>query len=192
MKRLTILCLCVALLLSLPFAAHAKNFDVVPTSNDQIEVGDTYGKGDGELKIFDKDGNLIIHKKGKIDKSIISIKSTQFDNGNYGGVTDAWWYYYIFGWLTGSGPKAEGTTYTYAHDGNSDYLSAYVKLYVNGTKKAEDSASDTDVGEVTAYCDHLYYSNVGGPILPCRATTSHKVIDSKYGWNASFTTDDSF
>lgn len=68
MKRFTILCLCVALLLALPFTASAKNFDVVPDSNVQIEKGDTYGKGDGEFKIFDKDGNLIIHKKGKYEK----------------------------------------------------------------------------------------------------------------------------
>lgn len=192
MKRFIILCVCLSFLLSSPFAASAKNFDVVPTSTDQIETGDTYGKGDGELKVFDKDGNLIIHKKGKIDKSIINIQSTQFDNGNYGGVTDTWWYYNIFDFLTGSGPKAEGSTYTHASDGTSDYLSAYVKLYVSGTKKAEDSASDTDTGEVTAYCDHLYYGINGGLTYPCSATTSHKVIDSEYGWNASFTTDDSF
>jgi len=191
MKKLFILCLCFAFLISLPFTAVAKNFDVPPTSIDQIENGDTYGKGDGELKVFDKDGKLIIHDRGKKDNSITPL-GVSFDNGNYGGSTDTWWYYNVFDLLTGSGPKAEAGTYSYANDGEPDYLSAYLKLYVNGVKKAEDPANARNTNEVIAYCEHLYYANIGGVIIPCKATTTHMVIDSEYGWDATFNTDDKF
>lgn len=190
MKKFTIFCLSIALLLSLPLTASAKNFDVVPTSIDQIKEGDTYGKGDGEIKVFDKDGNLIIHKKGENYKSIVRQSDGQYDNGNYGGFTDAWWYYNP-SIVYGSGPKAEAGTYSYAADGASDYLSASIRLYVNGSQKDQDTYSEYDTDEVTVYVEYLKYA-IHGVIFPVRATTSHKVIDSEYGWNATFATEDSF
>jgi hypothetical protein len=64
-----------------------------------------------------------------------NAKSNSYDNGNYGGWTDIWWYYNIYNPYTGSGPKGEAATYSYAADGESDYLQAYLKLYVDGVKK---------------------------------------------------------
>ena len=47
MKRIIALGLCVIFLLSLPTGVLAKNFDKPPKSIDEIQPGDTYGKGDG-------------------------------------------------------------------------------------------------------------------------------------------------
>jgi len=47
MKRIIALGLSVIFLLSLPTGVLAKNFDKPPKSIDEIQPGDTYGKGDG-------------------------------------------------------------------------------------------------------------------------------------------------
>jgi len=188
MKKLFILCLCIGFLFSSTTSVFAKNFDKPPKSSEQIENGDTYGKGDGEIKIFDQDGKLIVHEKGKKSKDLISSLG-QYDNGNYGGQTDIWWFYNIIDPFFGSGPKAEADTWSWAADGTSDYLQANLDLYVHNIKRAYDYAHNHEVGTVHAYCEDLRY---GVNPQSCRGTAAHKVIDSTYGWDATFSTSDQF
>lgn len=190
MKKLLVFALCCVMVLSFTCIAHAKNFDNPPQSPDQIKVGDTYDKGDGELKIFDENGKLIKNTSKK--KGNISPLDSDYDNGSVGGWTDIWWYYNPLSPLTGNGPKGEAATYSYAMDGESDYLQAYLEIYVNGTKKASDPATIRDDNEITAYAEHLYYGWNGGVTLPCEGKTTHKVIDSEEGWDVTFHTDDDF
>lgn len=185
MKKLFIICVCFALITIFPCSAFAKNFDSVPTSIDQIEPGDTYGKGDAHAKVFDKDGNLIYDGIIKIDTSDINILSSQWDNGNFGGVTDIWWHYGN-PLLNNSGPKAEGSTYSYAI-GGSDYLSAKVQIYVADNLKVTKEGHKHYATSLTVSAQHLVYP---WPGRSSRANTEHKVIDSNHGWNRTFNTVD--
>jgi len=133
MKKLFFLCLLCVFVLSFTCTGYAKDIDNPTQLPNQIKKGDTYDKGDGELKVFDEKGNLI--KKGNNKQGSISpLADDSYDNGSVGGVTDIWWYYDPLNPFTGNGPKGEATTYSYAMDGESDYLQAYLELYVSMEK----------------------------------------------------------
>lgn len=192
MKKIFLIML---MLMLLVFASvevsYAENFMNVPTKDDEILQGDTYDKGDGNIKVFDSDGKIIYSGSQTNWLKIIDInKSSGGSLGYYEGVTDIYWEYGIPLWGN-SGPVVECVTASYDADG-SDYLYVKNELYIE-----DDDAwyrlqysSDTrfDAFEAEAYTDQLTYGFYGYVGSDWRGNGTHIIEDSDEGWDDTFST----
>ena len=193
MRRILIVFMLSALLvLSFSTLAWAKNWESLP-SIDEVQEGDTYDKGDVNIKVFNSSGELIY--SGRINESDVTLMGSYENVGNYGGTTDIWFYYHPTQLWDGSGPKGKGTTYGMALP-STDYLYARTVLYDDYSGEWEvidqDTTHDTDADSVTTYVQNLSYP-LGAPIgTQFKGETKHIVRDSANGWNDTFYTDDEF
>jgi len=187
------LVVCIIVISSLSSLAMAKNWDSPPPM-DQVKPGDTLYKGDGNVKIFDRQGRMIYSGP---EKGFVMING-EFDNGNYGGKTDIWW---VYGDLLGtnSGPKGEGATWGYGmpHDGYTDYV--YVRTILSTqdlgrpwVERDQDTAFDFNTNSVTCYVQCLEFTFGACATMGCKGESKHIVQDAEEGWDATFYTDDAF
>ena len=175
-------------------SAFATDWDS-PPAEEKIQPGDTVFKGDGEIKVFDKQGRKIY--SGPMDKygnkDGFSTKG-QYDNGNYGGLTDIWWKYGL-GYLD-SGPKGEGATWGYAIPSTDFvYVKTTLETDLGGDWDVVDQDTDSDYDtddSVTAYVSDLSYMQAEVLVVDCRAESKHIVEDDPNGWDDVFYTDDEF
>jgi len=190
-KQFFTVVLCIIVIFGMSSVAMAKNWEYIP-DKDQIQPGDTLYKGDGEIKVFDKNGKLI-YKGNK--KDIYSIRGI-YDNGNFGGETDIWW---VYGSIMGydSGAEGEAATWGYAIP-STDYLYVRCKLYIEDFSSGimekvddenddifNDDSVDVAVEDFGYSWNHIMVCDVAGE-------STHRVEDSAEGWDNTFYTDDAF
>lgn len=196
-NKLLVSCvICLSMVLSFSVVAMAGEYEKAP-SFDQINPGDTMFKDDGNIKAFDKYGNLIYSGPQKYYYNTeYSIKdSTGGSLGNYEGYTDIWWEYGLVTDLTGSGPSAESCTRSY-DVGGSEYLYVKSELYEKNsqnewTRIAYNTCSEYN--ETIAECqveEINYHALAWTNGFKCE--TKHKIEDDDEGWDAIFYTDDEF
>lgn len=173
--------------------AYATNFVAQPIYENEISPGDTYDKGDGDLKVFNRKGEMIYSGSMRDYQNLVTIKTdTGGSFGNYEGYTDIYWDY---GDLLGlnSGPVVECSTASYDADG-SDYLYVKNELFIDDDgvwdrlKYSSDTVFDGYVAE--AYANQLSYGFFGYVGGEWKGSGRHSIEDSDEGWDDTFFTNE--